>query len=116
MGKKQRKETYNKKYLYKYRFYINLVAGSYILNMILKVFSFIPEVFILHSLQLKSVQIRTVLTYGALSSCHLRESLLSPIHKTLNNLPTPLAGGQEKSFAEQMRFLGIRSGGHSASE
>ena len=27
------------------------------------------------------------------------------------SLPTPLAGGQEKSFAEQMRFLGLRSGG-----
>ena len=26
-------------------------------------------------------------------------------------LPTPPAGGQEKSFAEQMNFLGLRPGG-----
>ena len=26
------------------------------------------------------------------------------------NLPTTMAGGQEKSFAEQMRFLGLRPG------
>ena len=28
-----------------------------------------------------------------------------------NDLPTPPAGGQEKSFAEQMNFLGLRPGG-----
>ena len=38
-------------------------------------------------------------------------STLYRVKMKLLSLPTPLAGGQEKSFAEQMRFLGLRSGG-----